>query len=75
MIKGTLVRYIAQDMDSPWLCSPKIRTDKIGIVVDSKSESSWLSGHGPTIIESVYVQWEDGSIRWCSEDCLTTYGI
>ena len=58
MIKGTLVQLIEQTEEDGWFSTISIdKRDRVGVVVDSKIEKSWLSGHGPLDYEVCLVSW------------------
>lgn len=76
MEKGTLVRLISQDVDTEWVsCISIEKKDRIGVVIEFKKESNWISGHGPLESELCLVSWSDGSIRWVDITNLTSYGL
>lgn len=76
MMKGTLVRLIDQDVDTEWIsCISIEKKDRIGVVIEHKKESSWISGHGPFETELCLVSWNDGSLRWVDITSLTSYGL
>ena len=71
---GTLVRLIEQDIEGQWISYATLK-DNIGVVVDNKIESSWVSGHGPFKQEMSLVSWNSGLLKWVYSDNLTTYGL
>ena len=76
MEKGTLVRWIQQDLDTEWLSCMSIESKgRIGVVIQFKKENNWISGHGPLETESCLVSWDDGTIRWVDASNLTSYGL
>ena len=77
MIKGDLVRQIEGALLGDSFFRPDRAEDSslIGIVIDTKHETSWISGHGPIDEWYALVTWSTGSTRWISLDCLTNYGI
>jgi len=71
---GTMVRLITQNLDDEWIENPKIE-ESVGVVIDHKSDSSWISGHGPANFEMSLVSWDTGTIKWIYNNSLTTYGF
>lgn len=77
MVKGDLVRQIEGHLLGDTFFEPKVEHDYslIGVVVDTRHETSWLSGHGPLDEWYALVAWSTGTVKWISLDCLTNYGI
>ena len=76
MLKGTLVQIIEQTEEDGWIS--KISLDKlkrVGVIIDSKIENNWVSGHGPMDFEMCLVSWSDGAVKWVDTSNLTSYGL
>lgn len=71
---GTLVRLMNQNTEDGWVGKIEVQ-DEVGVVIDHKVDSEWLSGHGPIDHELSLVSWNDGAVKWIYSDRLTTYGL
>jgi hypothetical protein len=71
---GSLVRLMSQDIEDEWVSKVSLGDD-VGVVIDYKIDSQWVSGHGPVKYELSLVSWDKGSVRWVYSDRLTTYGL
>ncbi len=60
MTKGTLVRLIEQTDEDGWLSTVSLdKRKRVGVIIDSKIENNWISGHGPMDFEVCLVSWCD----------------
>jgi len=76
MIKGTLVQLIEQTEEDGWLSTISLDKQKrVGVIIDSKVENNWISGHGPMDFEVCLVSWSDGNVKWVDISNLTSYGL
>ena len=77
MVKGDLVRQVEGNLLSNVFFEPDAKTDysQVGIVLDTKHENTWVSGHGPVDEWYALVAWNSGRVKWIPLDCLTNYGL
>ena len=77
MVKGDLVRQIEGHLLGDKFFEPKVKPDytQVGVVIDTRHKSSWLSGYGPIDEWYALVSWSSGNVKWISLDCLTNYGL
>jgi hypothetical protein len=76
MTKGTLVRLIEQTDEDGWLSTVSLdKRKRVGVIIDSKIENNWISGHGPMDFEVCLVSWCDGTVKWVDTASLTSYGL
>lgn len=75
MLKGTLVRLIIQETEDEFFLESPELSETIGIVIDSKLDSQWISGHGPYESQISLVSWSTGRIGWVSEASLTVADV